>query len=109
MQYYIEYFVSCSGCSLNFEKSSIVQTSCCVFTTSISFIGNVFSLRKQSPEFLKIEVFKLRNVRVNILKLQFSRQMSKTIDDFLLLKSRSSECPEMRKVEEGKKTVWVFS
>lgn len=35
--------------------------------------------------------------------------MSKTVDGSLLLKSRFSESPEMRKVEEEKKTVWVFS
>lgn len=53
-----------------------------------------------------MEVFKLRNVRVNILKLQFCRQMSKAVGS-LLLKSKLSESLEMRRVEEGKKTVFL--
>lgn len=101
--------VSNSGCLLNFKKSSILLTSCYAFSISVSFLGNVFSLGEHSPKFLKIEVFKLRNVRINILKIYFCREMSKTIDGSLLLKSRFSESPEMRKVEEEKKTVWVFS
>lgn len=68
----------------------------------------MFSLSKQSLKFLKMEVFKLRNSRLNILKLEFCRQMSKAVASSLLLKSRFSESLEMRKVEEGKKTFWFF-
>lgn len=62
--HWIGLFVSSSGCFLNFEMSGIILPSCCVFSISISFIGNVFCLRKVLPKFLKTEVLKLWNVRI---------------------------------------------